>query len=116
MIIPEAGIAHPRVVIRTTHTFIADLTIGSYAGSHVSLPIVMEGLFKLLGCSTHIPEMDEENLPLSSEMANDIGQIVGHQGEITLTESNPIHRTWDKIDELLVILHTAHDPSNPPDR
>ena len=68
MFVAKARVAHLRVVVWTPHTLIADFTIGSNAGGHISLTIIMESLSEILCCSTHIPEMNEENLLLSSEM------------------------------------------------
>lgn len=116
MIILEILITHPGIVIRAAHAIVADFAVGSHAGSHISLSIVMECLCEVIRRSTHIPEMNEEDLVLLSEMADDIGQVVSHQGEIALTESDSVRGTRDEIYELLVILYTAHDASNPSNR
>ena len=110
------GIAHPGIVIRTTHPIIVNVAVGSHALGHVSFPIVVERFRKVIWRASHIAEMDEEYLLLFPEMTNGSGQIVGHQGEIALTEGYSIYRTWDKVNEFLVILYTAHDPSDPANR
>jgi len=89
--------------------------VGSHAGKHIGLSLVVEGLHELLGCPSDVPEVDEEDLLLLSKMPDDRGQVVSHESEVALTECDAVDGTGIEIEQALVVLYAAHDTCQAPD-
>ena len=90
IVVAEAIVAHSRIVIRASYPLKAHIAVGSYASGHVGLSIVVERHRKVVRRAAYIAEMNEKHLLLFPEMANNRGKIIGHQGEIALTEAYSI--------------------------
>ena len=61
------------------------------------------------------PEVHEENLLLATEMPDDRGKVVGHEGEVALAQGDPVAFAGHEVQEPLVVVHAAHDPPDPAD-
>src|SRR5205809_3579172 len=96
------------------HTVKINIAIGFQAGQHIGLTHIVPGFFEFLRGALYIPEMHEENLVLAAKMANYAGQVAGHKGEITLAQSNTIHRTRYHVKQPVIIFDAAHDPAYSP--
>ena len=92
------------------------VAIGPDTGRHVVLAVVVEGLVELLRRAPDVAEMDEVDLLLLAEMANDARQVVGHEAEVALTEADAVCRAGNEIDHLLVVLNAADNAGDALDR
>jgi hypothetical protein len=61
--------------------------------SSIGLALIVEGLDEMLRRAAHIAEVDEEDLILLAEVADNPRQVVGHQGEVALAQGDAVDRT-----------------------
>jgi len=105
----EVGITHLWVVIWAADPLVANIAIRTQAFRQIGLTIIMKRFSELLGCAAHVTQVYKEDLLLLSEMADGSRQIVGHQGEVSLTKPNTIGRTGNQVDHSLVVFKATHD-------
>ena len=103
-------------MVGAQHAVEADVAVGFHARQHVRLALVREGFYELLGGAAHVAEMGKENLVLLAEVPDGTRQVIRHQGEVALAEGNAVDRAGVKVQQALVVLDGAHDPSQATDR
>jgi hypothetical protein len=68
-----------------------------YACMQGRLPLVVEGLLEFDRGSPDIAEVDEEDLLLLAELANRTRQVIRHEGDVALAQTDPIHFALHEI-------------------
>ena len=96
-------------MIGARYPLVADVAVGAHTLGHVVLTIVVERLVEFFWCAPDVAEMDEVDLVLLPEVADNAGQVLGHQPEVALAQTDAVGRTGNQVDHLLVVVNAADD-------